>query len=178
MNNQEISKKVARRKKTILFVIILIAICGIATVILHNLGYLHYPWDKTNLIVSNGKKGTLPNLSEEEVMDMMQKEADESKVRIQMNTKPVRQEDGRFSYMIQNLETNKFEMEVKIYLGDDSTGELVFDSGKLQPGYYVDYDKSFIQLESGTHTAIGYVLFYEGDETLTTATIDMQLVVN
>lgn len=162
----------------ILLIIILIVILGITTVVLHNFGYLHYPWDKTSLIISNGKKGTLPNLSEKEVMDMMQKEADESKVRIQMNTKPVQQEDGRFSYMIQNLETNKFEMEVKIYLGEDATGELIFDSGKLQPGYYIDYDQSNIQLESGTHTAIGYVSFYEGEETLTTATIDMQIIAN
>lgn len=178
MDNSGTQKKqISKKKKWALLILLLLILLGIGIVVMHQFGFFRYPWEKPVTALYSGKPGMLPTLSEEDALKMLQEQADKDQVRIQINSQPMRGEDGTYDVMIQNIETNLYDQVVKIYLGKDMYGDLLYDSGRIKPGYYIDVAEFKINLEPGIYDATGYVTNYDGDEKLSTTSIEMVVII-
>lgn len=175
--SKDLTKPMTKKKKITLLILLLIVLLGIGIVVMHHFGLFHYPWEKPVTSLYSGKEGMLPNISDEDALKMLQEQADKDQVRIQMNAQPKQQEDGTYDLMFQNLETNLYAEEVIIYLGEDAYGDLLFESGRILPGHYLDFVELQTSLEPGEHEAIAYVTFYDGDTRLATNRIKMKFLV-
>lgn len=170
-------KKRFRGKKRILLLLAALLMLAFATVmVLHQTGYIRYPWEQAILMSGRAEKGPLPGMTAEELQEYLQKEADENYVNIQLNSKPVFP-DGNSpgSLSIQNSQFNKFDMQVTIYEGDGEEGRMLYQSEKIPPDYHIEKDKLLVSLGKGLHPATAYVTFYEGDKQLTTSSFTIEI---
>lgn len=167
-------KKKGKKKLLLLLLLLLLLVSIAATLFLHQQGYFLWPWETaTQMVSGNLTKGEL-GIGGDPVD--FQKAADEGNVTMQLNTEP-HFKDGKGDLLIQNVEANKYDMKVLIYLGDDDTGEMVYDSGRIPPGNYIGYDELNTTLSVGEHKAIAYVSFWDGNNHMTTASASMTLVI-
>lgn len=72
--------------------------------------------------------------------------------------------DGRSegSLNIENPAANMLSMNVEITL--DDTGEVIYQSGAIPPGHYIDNDKLTKILGRGTHKATAHVTLLDPDD--------------
>ncbi|MDL2220799.1 hypothetical protein LJC55_03940 [Eubacteriales bacterium OttesenSCG-928-N14] len=109
-----------------------------------------------------GDAGHLPGMSEEQIKEQMQKEADESKFSFKINTQPVF-EDGKSAgtLRIENPNHNKYPFVVQITL--DSNGKTVYNSGGLLPNYHINTAKLQEELAQGTYDATATIQVFDPD---------------
>lgn len=92
------------------------------------------------------------DLEQEKLLEELQKYADASNFSIEMNAKMVFQNGREAGTMyIANPESNSLNMIVDIYL--DDTNELIYKSGVLKPGDYIEKDSLRVFLEEGVYSA-------------------------
>lgn len=104
--------------------------------------------------------GLLPGLSEEEIREKLQKEADASLFSFDINSTPTF-ENGKAegNLRIANPPYNTYDMNVVISL--DSNGEVIFESGKLKPNQYIEYAKLEKSLQKGQYAATARIIGYD-----------------
>lgn len=104
--------------------------------------------------------GTLPNLSEDEVREQMQKQADESKLSFKINAEPVFP-DGKSAgtLRIENPNHNVYPFVVEIFL--NATGEKIYDSGGILPNHHIDTAKLDKKLGKGSHEAVAHIKVFD-----------------
>ncbi len=119
--------------------------------------------------------------TKEELQLQIQRAADQSSFRFQMNSQPVLKttEDGQgqtAAWGIVNSIENKVDMEVVIQLDD---GTEVYHSSRLQPGQQELKGSPLIRLEPGTYHAVAtaYALETGSDQELGTVTAELVLEV-
>ena len=145
--------------------------------IAHRLGYIRFPWEDARMIVGNVNRGPLPGLTDEDLLTQMQQEADESNIRIQLNSRPVFETgESAGNLLLGNPETNRFDMQVEIYL--DETEERIYESSRIPPGYFIDYDTLLVNLEAGTHAATARLTYYYGDEVRNRTNFRIEIAIN
>jgi hypothetical protein len=105
-------------------------------------------------------EGALSNMTAEEVMAQMQRAADESYFSFKINARPVF-EDGKSkgTLMIENPPYNVYPMVVQIVL--EESGEIIYDSGGILPGYHIDSANLLKELPKGEHAAVANLNAYD-----------------
>lgn len=102
------------------------------------------------VIGANVQEGTL-NKDEEEGADN-----GKSAMSITLNGYPVFENgESAGDLNIENPANNALYMEVQITL--DETGEVIYESGGIPPGHFIDNDKLTTVLEQGEHSATALV---------------------
>ena len=176
---QEQSVLQVKEKKNKRKIIISIVFLLLTVVVLHQLGYIRFPWNQQNLVGGNARQGPLPGMSEDELREYLQRQADDSNVSLKMNSRPVFENgNSEGTLLIENPHYNSYDMVVQIFLGSDSTGRLIYESGHIPPNHHIDKDKLNTKLNKGIYDAIAYVTFYDDERQLNTASINLQIVIN
>lgn len=166
-----------KRKKIIQGIIIALILLLLSIVVLHRLGFIRFPWEEQRMVIGNVQRGHLPGLSDEELLAELQRQADENNVTVQLNSRPVFENgESEGSLFIGNPEANQWDKHVEISLGE--TGELLYDSGIIPSGYFIQNDRLLKVLEEGTHSAVANITFYDGNEVVTRTTFNIEVVIN
>ena len=174
--------KKSSKKKTPLFLLLFSAIAGIAAYVYFNSNFQ----SEKNIIVNNffpnqgsAVEGHLPDMTEDEIREQMQKEADKSIFSFKINSQPLF-EDGNDegTLGIENPQHNVYPFVVEIFLNE--TGEKIYDSGGILPNHHIATAKLMKTLSKGTHTATAYINAYDPEtkEYRGKAAAELKLLIN
>lgn len=154
--NQQMHERSRKRKKRFILILILLLLLSLALAYCRKSKGLEQQQEQGELFIGNIKKGMIPGA------DTM-KAAEEGRVRMQINSEVVfADEKSEGNLYIGNPDTNLYDMEVTITLND--TGTVVYQSGKIPPGYYIDKDKLQTALAAGAYAAKASIVYYDGEE--------------
>lgn len=107
--------------------------------------------------------GMLPGKSQQEISDLLNEKVAEGMVNIGIQGEPVFEYNGKKGRLgIENIEANHYSFQVDLIL--DETGETLYSSGLIDPGYYVEYVELNQQLPAGNHEASAIFTTYSLDE--------------
>ena len=107
-------------------------------------------------------EGNLPGMSKEEILEQMQKEADENVFAFKINSRPVFGSGAdKGTLRIENPGHNVYPFVVKIFLNE--TGEEIYNSGGIMPNYHIYRDTLTRALAKGEHAATAYIYAYSPD---------------
>jgi hypothetical protein len=106
--------------------------------------------------------GQLDGKTEAEIQAELDRVIEEGMFHVSMNCNPVFT-DGKSegNLEIENVPNNRYSMDVQITLKD--SGELVYDSGLIEPNYHIQKDTLSKELEAGEYPAIATFLAYDTD---------------
>ncbi len=97
----------------------------------------------------------------EELVAQLQQQVDDSMLTMSINATPVmvlsEPEEG-VNWQIENLEGQRKLIQVLVYR--DDTGELIYETGALQPGTYVTNTPPDVSLPAGTYSCTAYFRSY------------------
>lgn len=151
----------------ITILIFLIVLC-VGGMILNRLGYLNFKKEKpVQAILSgdlfpgaNGEDGTLPNMTQEEVKEQLQKIADVSNFSYKINAQPeFATGDSEGNLFIENPNYNVYPMVVQIAL-EDAEDDIIYDSGGLMPNQHISMAKLNRVLPAGEYKAVATIYMY------------------
>ena len=122
-------------------------------------------------------QGSLKVLSEEELEAELAKTIEEGMFRISIASRIVATEDGRADVRIENNQTNRYLMQVSIYL--DETGEEIYATDLIDPGYYIQSTQFDKPLKAGDYdaTAVFTALYTDTEEIVGTAGANVEIIV-
>lgn len=156
-----------RKRKAVIIIIIIFLLTAIALTVCWQRGL--FDQSEGPQVIGNLKEGQLPGT------DAL-KEAEDDQVRIQINAEPVFSDgESEGNLYIGNPDTNIYDMEVEITLND--TGETVYESGRIPPGYYIDNDKLQIVLSAGTYPAKATILYYNGEDVQVSYSVNLEITI-
>ncbi|MDL2224828.1 hypothetical protein LJC20_01255 [Eubacteriales bacterium OttesenSCG-928-M02] len=128
---------------------------------------------------ADAEDGHLPDMTEEQIKQQMQREADATKFSFKINAQPVFA-DGNSpgTLRIENPNHNKYPFVVDIYL--DGSGEKVYASGGILPNHHINTAKLIKALQKGSHKAKAIISIYDPDtqKYLGESVVNLTLVVN
>ena len=128
--------------------------------------------------VGSALKGSLPNMTEDEIKEQMQKEADASRFSFKINSRPVfSSSNGEGNLNIENPNHNVYPFVVQIFLNDNQ--EKVYDSGGIFPNHHIDTAKLTELVDTGEHAATAYICIYDPEtkEYLGKSAVSLTLVI-
>lgn len=101
---------------------------------------------------TNAMLGRIQNMTEEEIQQELNRVVEEGMFNISIASAIVFEAaDAPGVARIENVEANRYHMQVDIHL--DATGELVYASDLIRPGYYVDSIQLSKKLAPGEYPA-------------------------
>ncbi len=163
----EKKEKRQKRRRWASRALILLIILLLLLIILYLLGFFREP---TITAIQAGdafpgqtdaEEGLLP-MSDEELLEQMQQEADESYFSFKINSQPVFSDGSSAGTLgIENPNYNVYPMVVQITL--DSTGEIIYDSGGIMPGQHIAEAKLATTLSKGEYEATATLYAYDPD---------------
>ena len=104
--------------------------------------------------------GQLENKSEEEIIAELNRVIEEGMFHVAINARPVFQNgEAEGNLEIENVPNNLYTMRVEIALND--TGEVVYDSGLIEPNYHVQSDSLRTALSAGVYPATATFYAYD-----------------
>lgn len=107
--------------------------------------------------------GILPGKSGDEIRDLLDAKIEEGMVDIGVAVEPIFEENGKKGRLgIENIETNSYSFQVKLTL--DGSGELIYESGLIKPGYYVEFVELKKKLVAGDYPATAVFSTYSLSE--------------
>ena len=143
-------KKKKRRLLLLLLLLLLLAVGG----------GLWYKLSQPTPVVSGLPSEVTEKMTDDELKKYADMKVDSSNVTIQVYPKVDIESDGVTGTMFaQNLPTN--ETGQTITLKDEATGDILYESGLLKPGYQVSKITLNKALSSGTHKGLVTVTFYD-----------------
>jgi cell division protein YceG involved in septum cleavage len=161
---EEILEKKGKKKKSILWLIILLLL------ILLGIGAgMFYQY------IQNSQKdrlardelalgGMLPGKSQQEITELLNAKVEEGMVDIGMSAEPIFEYNGKKGRLgIENIAANHYSFQVTIKL--DETDEKIYESGIIDPGYYIEYAELEQTLQAGDYPATATFTTYSLDET-------------
>lgn len=108
--------------------------------------------------------GMLPGKTPQEISDILNAKVEEGMVDITISAGPIFEENGKKGRIgIENIEANRYSFKVTLRL--DETGEVLYESGLIDPGYYVEFIELNKTLPAGNHDATATFEAYSLDET-------------
>lgn len=125
----------------------------------------------------NALAGILPGKSLQEIQQLLNEKVQEGMVNISINPEP-KFANGRAegNLAIENIPGNHYALQVDIQLND--TGEIVYQSGLIDPGFYINRAKLNKNLSKGDYPATAIFTAYyvdEVDEVLAKVNVDITL---
>lgn len=125
--------------------------------------YQKFSADKGVYSDQDAKLGILPGMSEDEIQQRLNTVVSEGMMNVSMNPQPVFQDgDSPGNLRIENIEQNHYSYQVSITL--DDTAEEIYQSGLLEPGYFIDQAKLSKSLPKGSYRATARFLAYADPE--------------
>ena len=107
--------------------------------------------------------GMLPGKSEQEISSLLSEKVKEGMVDIGIAAEPVFEYNGKKGRLgIENIAANHYSFQVVLKL--DETGEILYESGLIDPGYYVEYVELAKKLQAGDYQATAVFTTYSLDE--------------
>jgi len=107
--------------------------------------------------------GLLPGKSDDEITDIISEKVAEGMVDIEILSGPVFEYGGKKGRIgVANSESNRYSFQVTIRL--DDTGESIYESGLIDPGFYVEYIELSKTLQPGDYPATATFTTYSLDE--------------
>lgn len=154
-------KEKKRRTMLVLIILILLGLCG---------GMLFYIYgfqknsQKSRLARDEAALGgMLPGKSEEEISSLLNAKVEEGMVDIGIQGEPVFERNGKKGRLgIENIAANHYSFQVDLVLNE--TGEQIYSSGLIDPGYYVEYVELNRALQAGDYEATATFTTYSLDE--------------
>jgi len=109
-------------------------------------------------------QGTIDHLTDEEIQAALNDIVDEGMFRISIASDIIAIEDGLAQVRIENNPQNRYVMQVSLQL--DETGEEVYATDLIDPGYYIQETKLDKHLEPGKYpaTAVFAALYPDTEE--------------
>ena len=122
--------------------------------------------------------GLLPNMTEEEVRQRLDTVVSEGMMNVSINPHPVFENgSAKGDLRIENIQQNHYSYIVSIIR--DDTGEEIYKSGLLMPGYYIENAALDKPLPKGEYDATAKFLAYqnEGEDPIGSAVVKIKLTV-
>ena len=169
-------------KKSNKLIIVLIALMLVFLLLLG--GVLYYflvfqPAQKGKVVggqrEADALKGSINMMTDEEIQEALNNIVDEGMFRISIASNIVAQEYGPAEVRIENNISNRYVMQVSIYL--DETGEEIYSTDLIDPGYYiqeVEFEKHLLPGEYAA-TAIFTALYPDTEEIVGTVGANVTL---
>lgn len=159
LKNKEKNKELKKIKRLIiiLFLLLFLLVSGI--------GFAIYTVIKNKEVEEtyvdlDAKLGILPGMSLEEIQSRLNQVVEEGMVNISINPEPEFENgSAKGNLRIENVAANHYDYIVTITL--DDTGEEIYQSGVISPGYYVDEAKLTKELPKGDYNATAVFKAYE-----------------
>lgn len=155
--NQDARKK-KRKKVTVLVLALLILLLGFGYCT-----FFHNPEPPNRFITGRGTEGFLPGMSTDQLMELLQREADENTISFNINARPVFP-NGRSPgpLQIENPPFNLhyFEVEYHLVNEDGSLGQIIYSSGILPSNHHINMDRLDVALSRGEYRTIAVLTFY------------------
>lgn len=96
--------------------------------------------------------GLLPGKTEAEIAELLSQKVAEGMVDIGVSGQPSFEDRGAKGNLgIENIPGNRYALQVDLVL--DETGEILYQSGLIDPGYYIEYVGLNRELEPGPNSA-------------------------
>lgn len=122
--------------------------------------------------------GIMPGMSDDEIKDRLNRLVADGMLNVSMNSTPYF-EDGKSkgNLRIENIPGNSYSFTVEI--NRDDTGETIYKSNLIDPGYYVENAKLDVELSRGEYpcTAIFTAYDMEKDYQIGTAAMEITITV-
>lgn len=107
--------------------------------------------------------GMLPGKTPEEIDELLNEKVAEGMVNIGIAAEPIFEKNGKKGRIgIENIEANHYSFQVTVTL--DETRELLYESGIIDPGYYIEYIELEKKLRAGDYPATAVFTTYSLDE--------------
>ena len=152
---EEKTKKNGNAVKWVFLVIILILMGVIAWLLLR-------PAEKPAGLAraAGAQLGQLEGKTEEEIQKELNRIVDEGMFNISINTAPTFENGGAEGpLMIENVPGNRYLMQVQITL--DDTGELIYETGLIEPNHHIQNAKLDVELGKGEYLATAVFNAYD-----------------
>jgi len=165
LSRAEKPEKKRRKRWLIVPLISMLAVTGLASYILRPSNPEPSYVIADNILPEAGvdvTEGHLPGMTDDEIMEQMQKEADESLFSFKVNSRPIFEDGGGAGTLrIENPNHNMYPFTVEIFL--DETGEKIYESGGIFPNRHINTAKLGRALPQGEHEATAYINAYDPD---------------
>ena len=140
----------ATKNKTMLIVLAVLLLCaigfGLWFFLLRDTGYERYEFD------TDAMAGRIQTMTEEEIQEELNRVVEEGMFNISIASAIVFESpDAQGEARIENVAANNYHMQVDIIL--DESGETVYSSKLIQPGYSIEHIKLSEKLEPGEYEA-------------------------
>lgn len=163
-----------KKKKRTLVIILVIVIAAAAAG-----GYLLWKNGQDNLHKDlTALEGQLPYKSQEDIEKALNTIVDEGMFNISINQNPVFKDGQSEGTMgIENIPGNQYMMQVTVTRDDN--GEVVYESGLIDPGYYIEKATLKTPLPAGEYqcTAVFTAYDMETDKQIGTAGANVKITV-
>ncbi len=108
--------------------------------------------------------GMLPGKTDQEISDILNAKVAEGMVDIGIAAGPIFEYGGKKGRIaIENIAANRYSFQTEIRL--DDTEEIIYQSGLIDPGYYIEYAGLNKTLQAGDYQATAHFTTYSLDET-------------
>lgn len=157
-----------KKKKKWLIVVIIILIAAITAAGLY-MGGVFRPQSRAERDRS-ALAGQLPGKSQEDIEKALNQVVAEGMLNITVNPEPVFESGGAEGNLnIENIPGNRYSMQVTVTR--DDTGDIVYESKLIDPGYYIENAKLTTPLEKGQYpcTAVFTAIDTETEDVMGTA---------
>lgn len=155
-------KKEKNDKKAVWFLLfLLLLLLGICGGIIYKLSR---PEDRNRLARDElALGGMLPGKTPEEIDELLNAKIAEGMVNIGIAAEPIFERNGKKGRIgIENIEANRYSFQVT--LTEDETGETLYESGIIDPGYYIEFVELKKNLPAGDYPATALFSTYSLDE--------------
>ena len=171
-----------RQRRRTLTTILIILLLLLMTLLGGLLYYLVVYLPEQNAVVGGKREaaalqGTLQVLTEEEIQAELNRVVEEGMFRISIASTIVGIEDETVDIRIENNRTNRYLMQVSLTL--DETGEEIFATDLIDPGYYIKETRLDKPIKPGEYpaTAIFTALYPDTGEIVGTAGAQVKLLI-
>lgn len=107
----------------------------------------------------NAVSGVMPGKSQELLQQEMDQQAQDKQVTVTVNSEIVfasAQAEGNILFENSSINEGKL-LRLELYLGEDDSGTMIYETGYLRPGSYVPSARLDVELEPGSYACTAYV---------------------
>lgn len=166
-----------KKKKRWLIVLLLLLLLAVGAAVFYFLFWNREEQPRIDKELS-AKAGLLPSHSEEDLQKLLNETVEEGMVNISINPDPVfRDGKSEGNLNIENIPANHYDLQVDITL--EESNEIVYRSGLIEPGHYVDNAKLTKRLKKGDYKAVAvFTAYYPDNETDILAKTSANIVIH
>ncbi|MEF9864281.1 MAG: hypothetical protein RR777_04990 [Christensenellaceae bacterium] len=139
-----------KKKKVWIAILTILIVAAVVVGTLMMTGVINIPHESKAQRDLAAKIGQLPNKSQEEIERVLDQVVKEGMFNITANSEMVSR-DGNLTVGIENVPGNRYLMQVDVVL--DDTGEIVYSSGIIEPGYFIEEAKTIKPIAPGEYKA-------------------------